>query len=126
MKLLVPTAGPKPAEEKADYIFNIAKMLEAEIIAIHISDREGSTEGQEALEIFTKEANKNDVKITTHMKTGEIVSVISEVAESENVDLILMGASEGRIVAKWIAVDIIEKSKVPIVIIPQGFTHVFD
>lgn len=126
MKLLVPTAGPKPAEEKADYIFNIAKMLEAEIIAIHISDREDSTEGQEALEIFTKEANKNDVKITTQMKTGEIVSVISEVAESENVDLILMGASEGRIVAKWIAVDIIEKSKVPIVIIPQGFTHVFD
>jgi nucleotide-binding universal stress UspA family protein len=60
------------------------------------------------------------------MKTGEIVSVISEVAESENVDLIIMGASEGRIVEKWIAVDIIEKSKVPIVIIPQGFTHVFD
>ena len=126
MKLLVPTAGPKPAEEKADYIFNIAKMLEAEIIAIHISDREDSIEGQEALEIFTKEANKNDVKITTHLKTGEIVSVISEVAESETVDLIIMGASEGRIVAKWIAVDIIEKSKVPIVIIPQGFTHVFD
>jgi nucleotide-binding universal stress UspA family protein len=126
MKLLVPTAGPKPAEEKADYIINIAKMLEAEIIAIHISDREDSTEGQEALEIFTSEAGKNNVKIKTHMKTGEVVSIISQVAESEKIDLILMGASEGRIVAKWVAVDIMEKSKIPIVIIPQGFTHMLD
>ena len=30
MKILVPTAGPVPAKEKADYIVNIAKMIEAE------------------------------------------------------------------------------------------------
>ena len=126
MKLLVPTAGPLPAEEKADYVMNIAKMLEAEVIAINISDNKDSPEGQEALDIYTQEAEKFGVKITTQRKAGDVISVISKVAESENVDLIVMGASEGRLVAKWIAVDILEKSKVPIVIIPQGFTHMVD
>lgn len=126
MKLLVPTAGPLPAEEKADYVMNIAKMLEAEVIAINISDNKDSPEGQEALDIYNQEAEKFGVKITTQQKSGDVISVISNVAESENVDLIVMGASEGRLVAKWIAVDILEKSKVPIVIIPQGFTHMVD
>jgi nucleotide-binding universal stress UspA family protein len=126
MKLLVPTAGPLPAEEKADYVMNIAKMLEAEVIAINISDNKDSPEGQEALDIYTKEAEKFGVKITTRLKSGDVISVISKAAESENVDLIVMGASEGRLVAKWVAVDIMEKSKVPIVIIPQGFTHMVD
>jgi nucleotide-binding universal stress UspA family protein len=126
MKLLVPTAGPLPAEEKADYVMNIAKMLEAEVIAINISDNKDSPEGQEALDIYKKEAEKFGVKITTRLKSGDVISVISKAAESENVDLIVMGASEGRLVAKWVAVDIMEKSKVPIVIIPQGFTHMVD
>jgi nucleotide-binding universal stress UspA family protein len=126
MKLLVPTAGPLPAEEKADYVINIARMLEAEVIALHISDSQDTPEGQEALDIYKKAAAKSDVTISTYIKSGEVVHAISEVAESENVDLIIMGASEGRIAAKWIAVDILEKSKVPIVIIPQGFEHMVD
>jgi len=126
MKLLVPTAGPLPAEEKADYVMNVAKMLEAEVIALNISDSKDSPEGQKALDIYQQEADKAGVKISTQLKSGDVISVISEVAESENVDLIVMGASEGRLVAKWIAVDILEKSKVPIVIIPQGFTHMVD
>jgi nucleotide-binding universal stress UspA family protein len=126
MKLLVPTAGPIPAEEKADYVVNIARMLDAEVIALHISDSQDSPEGQAALEIYKKAASKSTVKLSTQIKSGDVVSAISEVAESENVDLIIMGASEGRITAKWIAVDILEKSKVPIVIIPQGFEHMVD
>ena len=126
MKLLVPTAGPLPAEEKADYVMSIAKMLEAEVIALNISDSKDSPEGKKALEIYQKEADKAGVKITTQLKSGDLISVISQIAESENVDLIIMGASEGRLAAKWIAVDILEKSKVPIVIIPQGFTHMVD
>ena len=126
MKLLVPTAGPVPAEEKADYVINIAQMLDAEIIAIHISDSKDSPEGQAALDIYKKAAARSKIKISTYIKAGEVVNVISEVAESEKADLIVMGASEGRIAAKWIAVDILEKSKVPIVIIPQGFEHMVD
>jgi hypothetical protein len=40
------------------------------------------------------------------------------------VDLIVMGASEGKIVGQWLATDVMERSKVPIVIIPMGFENV--
>ena len=38
MKILVATAGPVPAKKKAEYIVNIAKRLDAGIIALHIDE----------------------------------------------------------------------------------------
>lgn len=125
MKLLVPTAGPEPARERADYILNIAKNFGATLDVLHIAEEgEDQTTGKEALKIFEDTGKKHDVQVTTHLKEGNVVKTISEFAESQKVDLIVMGASEGRIVAQWIVTDVIERSKIPVVIIPYGFSQI--
>jgi nucleotide-binding universal stress UspA family protein len=126
MKLLVPTAGPTPAKEKAEYISKLACNLEAEMIILHIVKDGNEQAGKEAFEIIEKQCSKDNVKVKSIIERGEIIPTIYQVAESENVDLIVMGASEGRVVGEWLAADILERSKVPVVIIPMGFEHVFD
>jgi len=126
MKLLVPTAGPEPAREKAEYVSRLASSLEAELIVLHIIRNNNALPGKEALKIFEKQCKKDNIKIKTLIKDGEIVPTISKVADEEKVDLIVMGASEGRVVAQWLAADIMERSKVPMVIIPMGFEELFD
>jgi len=122
MKILVPTAGTKPARENADYILYIAKKLKAEVSVIHILDiGEESPGGEEALNIFKEEAENWDVKVTTHLIEGNVVPTIVDFAEEENVNLIIMGASRGRIIADWIVTDILDKTKIPVVIIPIKF-----
>ncbi len=126
MKILVPTAGPEPASEKAEYISKLASSLEAEIIALHITQNNDEKPGKEAFKIFENQCNKDNIKIKTLIKDGDVVPIISKVADEEDVDLIVMGASEGRVVAKWLVADVLERTKVPVVIIPMGFEHVFD
>ena len=123
MKLLVPTAGPEPAREKAEYVSKLACSLEAELIVLHIVKDNNEQPGKEAFEIFKTQCNKDNVKIKTLFKEGEIIPTISKVADEEGADLIVMGASEGRVVAKWLAADVLERTKVPVVIIPMGFEN---
>ena len=125
MKFLVPTAGPEPAKERADYILTIAKNFGAELAVLHIAEPgEDHTHGEEALKIFEEAGKKMDVNVTTHLKEGEVVVTLSSFVEDEKVDLVIMGASEGRIVAQWIVTDVIEKSHIPVVIIPYGFSQI--
>jgi nucleotide-binding universal stress UspA family protein len=126
MKLLVPTAGPVPAREKAEYISKLACSLEAEMIILHIAQNKDSKPGEEAFEIFKNQCNKDNIKMKTVIKEGDVVQSISEVAKENDVDLIVMGASAGRVVAKWLVANILERSKVPVVIVPMGFEHMFD
>ena len=126
MKLLVPTAGPVTARERAEYISKLACSLEAELIVLHIVQNDDEKPGKEAFKIFENQCNKDDIKFKTIIKDGEVVPIISKVADEEDADLIVMGASEGRVVAKWLVADVMERSKVPMVIIPMGFEHVFD
>jgi nucleotide-binding universal stress UspA family protein len=126
MKLLVPTAGPEPAREKAEYISKMACSLEAEVIVLHIVRDNNTAPGKEAFKIFENQCNKDNINIKTIFEEGEVVPTISKVADAEDVDLIVMGASEGRVVAKWLVADVLERSKVPVVIIPMGFEHMFD
>ncbi len=126
MKLLVPTAGPVPAQEKAEYISKLACSLGAEMVVLHIAINNNTKPGKEAFKIFEGHCSKDNIKLKTVIETGEVIQSISKVAESEKVDLIVMGASEGRMVAKWLATDVMERSKVPIVIIPMGFEHMIE
>ena len=126
MKLLVPTAGPLPAREKAEYISKLAYNLEADIIVLHIVKDRNEDAGKEAFEIIEKQCGQDKVNVKSMIEHGEVIPTISKVATAEDVDLIVMGASEGRVVAKWMAADVLERSKVPVVIIPMGFEHVFD
>ena len=121
MKMLVPTAGPGPAAENANYILEIAKKFKADVTVLHILDLAESSAGKEALTIFEELGAELGVKVKTILKEGNVVPIIVDTADDEKANLIVMGASKGRIVAEWIVTDVLEKSNVPIVIIPYGF-----
>jgi len=123
MNILVPTAGPTPAREKANYITSIAKSLEAELHIIHISEQKDTSAGEDALGIFREVGEREGIKVTTVLKSGDVIPTLLTYSKDANIDLIVMGASEGRIVAKWLAADVLEKAKVPVFILPTGFSE---
>lgn len=120
LKMLVPTAGPIAARENAEYILRMAKRLNSEVDVIHIRHKTESSDGRIALQIFAELGEELRVKCRTRMILGEVVPTIVEEAERENVDLIVMGASKGRIVAEWIVSEILQLTLVPVVIIPTS------
>jgi nucleotide-binding universal stress UspA family protein len=121
MKILVPTAGSVPAKKKAEYIVQIAKRLGANVIALHILRNEEQTEAQKALTIFSEAGRKEEVNVVRVLEKGDIVPTIVTSAEKEGADLIIMGASEGKVVAEWVSAGVMEKTKVPVVVIPHEF-----
>ena len=122
MKILVPTAGPIPAKDNADYIVDIAKRFGAEIIALHILEEgEQPNKGEETLSIFSEAGQKAKVHVTKMLRKGDIVPAIIQSAEKESVDLIMMGASRGKVVAEWVSTDVKGRTTIPVVVIPHAF-----
>ena len=122
MKVLTATAGPVPAKRKAEYIVNVAKKLGANLIALHILQKgQSEAKGQQALEIFDQAGQEAQVNVVGLLEQGDIVPTIVESAEKEGADLIIMGASEGKVVAEWISSGVMEKTKIPVVVIPHEF-----
>jgi len=119
MKLLVPTAGPQPARQNADYIIELARKLKAELDVLHILDLAADRgPGDEALRIFKEAGNEKGVPVRTHLVEGNVVPTIVDMAEDMRSNLIVMGGSSGTLVAEWIVTDVMNKSPVPVVIIP--------
>jgi len=121
LKIMVPTSGPVPALENAEYILSIAKKVKAEVLVVHIRDKGESREGDLALDIFDRFSKQLGVKVTLKPAIGEVSQTIIEIAKFEDVDLIIMGATEGRNVASWIIDTIIKKTDIPVVIIPWKY-----
>ncbi len=122
MKILVPTAGPKPARENASYICDMAKKLNADVAVLHVLDIGEYDDGRKALNIFEEIAKDYGLQIETYIKEGKVVSVISEFAKSIDADLVVMGASQGQIVAEWIVSGVLKNSEKPVVIIPWAYS----
>lgn len=120
MLILVPTAGSVPAQSNAEYIVNVAKNLASTLLVIHITEKKPTPDGKKALDIFQAAADKQGVPISTEVVKGNIVDKILDVATEKKADLIIMGASHGIVVHEWLATTILDKSKVPVVIIPYG------
>lgn len=119
VKILVPTAGPEPARINASRIVNIAKNFNAQLIVVHIRDQgEARGEGDQALDIFSKLAIMNGIEHKLVPAIGEISSTIIGQAKFHEVDLIIMGATEGRGVAGWIMDRIMSSVDVPVLILP--------
>ena len=117
-KILVPTAGPEPARKNAKEIVKFAKKFDSEIIVVHIRDQGESREGDMALDIFDKIAREEGVEHQLVPAIGEISSTIIGQAKYHDVDLIIMGATEGRGVAGWIMDRIMSNVEMPVLILP--------
>ncbi len=122
-RMLVPTAGKEPAKQNAKYIMQMAHKLQAEIIVIHIRDYHEERRGEEAIKIFEDAAAGADVPLRSYLLVGDVVDNIVDITVKEKINLIVMGGSQDRIAANWIVTKVLEKTKIPVVIIPFGLEN---
>jgi len=120
MKIIVPTAGSGVDQRTADYVINIAKRLNAELVVLSVlSENEKEAVGEQSLGLFIENGKEKKVPVIGILGRGDIASVIIEVAEENSVDLIILGVSRGEIVAEWLNSKAMEKTDIPVLIIPK-------
>ena len=123
MKIIVPIAGPVPDQRTVDYVINIAKRLNAQLVVLRIlTENETEAAGEQSLSLFIENGKEEKVPVNGILRRGDIALVIIEVAEEKSVDLIILGASHGEIVAEWLNAKAMEKTDVPVLIIPKWVT----
>ena len=123
-RILVPTSGPSAAAETADYAMQIADSLNATVVVLHVV-RSGKTRegGELTMEYFAEAGENNEVNVVTHFAEGALLDTIIDFAEENDIDLIVMGASQGTIVDKWISSDVRDNTSIPVLVIPY---QIFD
>ena len=120
MKIILPTAGSVPDQRTAGYVVNIAKRLNAQLIILRIlTENETEAEGEQSLSLFIENGKEEEVPVDGVLSRGDIALVIIEVAEEKSVDLIILGASHGEIVAEWMNSKAMEKTDIPVLLIPK-------
>jgi len=117
--ILIPTAGQTTARETADYAMQIAKSLDAKVIALHVIKPGKSSEaGELSLEYFAHAGEASGVEVECHFRTGAVINQIVDFAEENDIDLIVMGASEGRVIEQWLSSDVSQSTAIPVLVIP--------
>ncbi len=123
-KILVPTDGSSSAVETADYAMQIAKAIEADVLVLQVILRGGPRETDAvSMKCFTDAGKEHNVSVQCAFREGAIIHQIVEFAEKNDVDLIVMGASKGRIVDQWVSSDVRENTTIPVLVIPY---QIFD
>lgn len=123
MKIIVPNVSPVPDQRTVGYVINIAKRLNAQLVVLYIltgNDREAA--GERSLSLFIENGKKEKVLVDGILRRGDIAHITIEVAEEKSVDLIILGASHGVIVAEWMNAKGIKKTDIPVLIIPKWVT----
>jgi len=120
MKIIVPSAGPVPDQRTAGYVINIAKRLNAQLVVLRVlMEKETEAAGEQSLSLFIENGKEEKVPVIGILRRGDIAPVIIEVAEEKSVDLIILGVSRGEIVAEWLNAKAMEKTDIPVLIIPK-------
>jgi nucleotide-binding universal stress UspA family protein len=123
MKIIVPTAGSVPDQRTADYVINIAKRLNAQLVVLRVfAESETEAAGEQSLSLFIENGKKEEVPVNGILRRGDIGLIIIEVAEQESADLIILGVNHGEIVAEWLNAQAMGKSDIPVLIIPKWVT----
>lgn len=136
MNILLPTDFSDNADLACQYAFDIAKRSQGKVIVINAydlpySDRSMTTS---LLEVMKENAEKNmaafqrklkekyEVPFTTEVRLGNPIRLIKEMANKENIDLIIMGTKGAsgleEILIGSNAASVIQNSNKPVLVIP--------
>ncbi len=120
MKIIIPSAGSVTDQRTADYVTDIAKRLSAQLFVLRIlSEKETEAEGEQSLRLFVENGKREKVPLNIILRRGDIASVIIETAQEKSVDLIILGVSRGEIVAEWLNANAMERTDIPVLLIPK-------
>lgn len=129
-KALLPVADPEDAKETCELAIPIIKSSNVEAVALFIVLTKKPTIAQqklianETLSFMKKEFEKNGIPLTCKTDYGRnVVKAMIEESEKEKVDAIIIRPRIASRLTKFFAGDVleklVEKSKVPIVILPR-------
>jgi nucleotide-binding universal stress UspA family protein len=127
-KVLVPTSGYMAAKERGDYIIEVARKLNADVIVVHVRDPNyliatvRESEGWAALKIFEEKGKEAGVTVESFYKSGDLVETLKTFAVEKDVDLILVGASANRLIAEWVTFELMCNCDIPILVVPQDLS----
>ncbi|MGA1793103.1 MAG: universal stress protein [Thermoplasmatota archaeon] len=128
-KILVPTSGYLAAKERGDYIIDVAKRFDADVIVVHVRDPKyliatsKESEGWAALKIFEEKGKELGVSVESFFKSGDLVEVLKSFAVEKQVDMILVGASANRLIAEWVTFELMCDCDIPILVVPQDLSE---
>lgn len=109
-KILVPTDGSQSSRNAFQHAVGVAKMSQGEILLLHItftpqaywgnnlayglniSEEELKQLGKSAINDTIYNIDYEDIDITSHIVSGSPAQRITEIAEREGTDLIIMGS----------------------------------
>ena len=118
-RILVPTSSLVSAYEAADYVAQVASILHAEVHVLHVfEDEESRKECSDVFQMFEMACEENDIKVRKAVAVGSIVDEINRYAEAYQVNLVLMGASNGLVVDEWLSHKVLGHSTVPVLVMP--------
>lgn len=118
--ILVATAGGA-ADETAEYVARIAAALMAKLVVLHVADFEDDDAARELLERFAEQARKKHVEAITVKQHGEVIDAITTTARRYDVAMIVMGASQGSVLSKWLSSRVFDATSIPVVVIPHNW-----
>ena len=125
MKIIVPTVGTLPGQRTVGYVINIAKKLNAKLLVLRIlMENETEDAGRQNMSPFIENSKDEKIQVIVILRRGKIVPAIIEVAEEYFVDLIILGASHGELVAEWMNAKAMEKTDIPVLLIPKWVSNV--
>ena len=120
MKIIVPSAGPAPDHQTAGYVVKIAKRLNAQLVVLRVRvENETEKEGEQNLKMFVEIGKNEKVAVSILLRRGDITSAIIEIALEKSADLIILGVSRGEIVAEWMNANAMERTDIPVLLIPK-------
>lgn len=121
-KILFATAGGA-VDETAEYIAGIAESLDAYLVVLHVTDYSCDDEVDDVFDRFAIHACRYDVEIKTLKTTGDVVEGIMRTAKEQDVSLIVMGASRGKVLSRWTSSVVFGSSSIPVLVIPHDWTE---
>lgn len=123
-RILVPVSGPQSAYESAEYAMKIAKATNAAVHVLHVvGPGEEPDVMTDSLKLFELASEAENVQVQGLAVHGNIVDQIINYAESNDIALILMGASNGLVVDKWVSHEVLGQTAIPVLVMPY---QIFD
>lgn len=123
-RILVPTSSLASAYEAAEYVMQVASILDAEVHVLHVfPDKENVWDCSDLFQMFELACEENGVRIIKAIATGSIAKEINRYTENNQINLVLMGASNGQVVEEWTSHEVLGHSGVPVLVMPY---QIFD
>ena len=97
----------------------IAKTMGAEIHALHVIEEDADVESvDDAIKVFELASEEFGVRVRGSVSTGKVADEIIKYAEFHDINLVLMGASDGEVVEKWLSNDVLGHTTIPVLVMP--------